>query len=373
MIHTHSRRIRSVGALCALLLLVPLVSLAAPIVRSGDSVSIGADQSIEGDFYGFGGTVQLSGVADHDVYLAGRSVTVNAPVGEDLVVAGGVVQVHGAVADDLRVVAGEVTLADSVAGDVVVLGGSVTILSTARIGGDLLVLGDDVEISGAVAGSVVGKAQRIRIDSAIGGDVSVTVSGGLTLGDRTEIGGDLEYKSPSEYARAQSAVVVGDVRQSAMLASESGSSQTPLLRVLALLFITLTALFFFKARLQRMYESVIVSYGMQGLIGLGVLIGVPIVGVLLLVSVLGSLVGLVLLFGYVALVIIAIAVSVVVLGTAVLRPFTKSDTVGVGAVFAGVALFVILPLVPFIGSLILFAAVAITLGAISTKLYHWIR
>lgn len=88
------------------LVCLPVFVEAGPIIRSGESVSIDADQVLKGDFYAGGASVSISGRAENDVYLAGGTVTVNAPVAEDLVVLGGVVQVHGEVTDDIRVAGG---------------------------------------------------------------------------------------------------------------------------------------------------------------------------------------------------------------------------------------------------------------------------
>lgn len=55
------------------LIFVPFSAFAGPIIRTGESVSIDATQSLKGDFYGFGSSVILSGDSENDAYIAGDS------------------------------------------------------------------------------------------------------------------------------------------------------------------------------------------------------------------------------------------------------------------------------------------------------------
>lgn len=356
---------------CAVVFL-PGTVFAGPVIRSGDSVSIAADQVIEGDFYAGGGTVSLSGTAEGDAYIAGGTVTVNAEIAEDLVVAGGTVQVHAPVGDDLRIVGGDVTVAEHVGGDLVILGGSVQVLSTAQIEGDILFFGGNIDVKGGVKGSVVGFGDNVRLDSGIGGDVKVTASQLLTLGDRAEVLGNVVYKSPSEIARAQNAVVVGDLIQE-QFSSESGSSRYAVLPLLMTLFAALTVFLLFRNRLQGVVDVSKTSYGGNGLVGLGVFLLVPVVSILLLVSVLGFIPGIVLFLSYLLLLIAAWIISGIVLGTFALKFFMKTEKISVLSVIVGVVLFDILVLVPYIGVLLALAIFLVVLGGISRLLYNVFR
>ena len=354
------------------IMLYPSLVFAGPIVRSGDTVSVEADQILESDFYGAGGTVSISGSAEHDVYVTGGSVTINAPVDEDLVIIGGTVQIHGPVGDDLRIIGGEVTLAEEVGGDVVVLGGTLNILSTARIEGDILFFSGEVEISGNVKGGVAGMADIIRIDAGVGGDVKVTARQSLAFGDRSEILGNVTYRSENEIARAQGAVIVGDiVKESIDISKNAG--QYALLPVLVLLFAALSAYLLFKSRLQKVIEVTKVSYGVNGLIGLAVLLAVPAVGALLIISILGLIPGIVILITYIVLLILTWVISGIVLGSLVLKSIWKSEKSGILSVIVGVILFDLLVFIPYIGPLLGLAVFLIVLGGISRLIYQAFR
>jgi hypothetical protein len=335
-------------------------------------VNVDADQILQGNFYGAGNTVSISGKAEQDVYVAGGTVTINAEVGSDLVVAGGTVQVHAPVGDDLRVVGGDVTVAGKVGGDLVVAGGTVNVLSTAEIDGDILFVGGDVVVSGAVKGSVVGTANTVRIDSGVGGDVKVTADQLLTLTDRAEVMGNVIYKSSAGIARAQNATVTGNVTHQS-ISSSAGNNTYAILPLFAVLFAALTIFLLFRERLQLVVDTTKTSFGTNGLIGLGVFLTVPVVSVLLMVSVLGIIPGVVLLLAYIALMLIVWVCAGIVLGTLVLKSFMKIERVSLLSIIVGIILFDLVTFIPYIGFLLVLAIFLIVLGGISRLLYASFR
>ncbi len=357
-------------------LLLPSIVFAGPIVRTGDSVSVDADQMLESDFYGFGSSVTISGTAKQDAYIAGGTVTVNAPVEGDLTVVGGVVQVHASapIKDDVRVVGGEVLIAGTVEGDVVVMGGKLTILSTANVKGDVMFVGGEALIEGDVLGSVIGTAEQVRINSHVGGAVSVRATRSLTLGDKADVVGDVTYKSRNDVARAQNAVVTGKVRKEEMPKVSPGSSvQFMVMQVLVALFAALTLFLMLRSSLERLVDRTIAAYGVQGLIGLAILLFTPLVGVLLVTSVLGSIVGVVVILMYAGLLIVTFATVGIVLGGVVERVVLKRQTLSfLGVVFGTIGCGLI-AFIPVLGPILLFILFVIVLGGLGASLYRLIR
>jgi cytoskeletal protein CcmA (bactofilin family) len=352
---------------------VALPVFAGPVLRSGESVSVEADQVVEGDIYAAGGSVSISGAIEGDAYVTGGTVTVNAPVSQDVVIVGGTVQIHAAVGDDVRIVGGEVIIADVIEGDLVVVAGAVRILSTAQVNGDLIFAGGDIEIKGPISGSVFGAAGTVRVDSTIGGTLQVTTEQGLTLGDRAEILGDVVYRGGNEIARATGAVVVGDIQTEQLEVNSAAALEAAAAFLVALLFGALTIYLIFKSFLIDTVESAERSFGVNGLIGLGVLIGIPFVALILMFTILGMLVGLILLFAYLCLLIITWIVAGAVLGSIIFRRISKGSSISVLSVVAGVLLFEFLFLVPYLGPLLAFAVYVIVLGTLSERLYRAVR
>lgn len=353
---------------------LPTFAHAGPILRTGDSISIDASQTLKGDFYGFAPTVTVSGAAENDVYIGGGTVTVNAPVAEDLTIAGGVVQIHGDVADDLRVVGGEVTLAKAVKGDVVVLGGMLTILSTASIEGDVLFYGGELLVEGKVVGGVHGTADRVRINSEIGGDVSLTVQSAFTIGDNANILGSLQYESDVDLERAQNAVTVGDIRKIDMVQEEGmGIAKQFALRIVILLFAALTIFLTLRKYVVHVMATSLHAPGVSGLVGIGIFMLLPFVGVLLLVSVLGTLIGMMLLALYVFLCVGAVLMSGILCGVYLQKAILKKTELTFGTIVIGVVSLCLVAFVPVVGGLTILGLMLIVLGGAGTVLYQAIR
>jgi hypothetical protein len=180
--------LRTIGYLAFFLLFVfPSVLQAAPVIRTGDTISLKEDQSIPGDFYTFGGSVTNAARVGGDTYVIAGTVTQNGDITADLSGLVGQLEVHAPVGDDVRIAGGRVVIASKVAGDVVMVGGELVITSTAEIEGDVLFYGGVLSIEGTVKGSVLARAETIRVDARIGKDISVTAANELVLGAHADV------------------------------------------------------------------------------------------------------------------------------------------------------------------------------------------
>src|SRR5689334_23070524 len=99
----------------------------AAVVRSGDKVTIAADETIDDDLYVFAGEIVIDGRVDGDVIAFGRQITVNGKVSGNVMAAGQTV-----------VIVGE-------AGGARIAGQVLKIDSKAKLAGDLLAAGMSLE------------------------------------------------------------------------------------------------------------------------------------------------------------------------------------------------------------------------------------
>ncbi len=362
-------------ALCATIVL-PSLTHAGPITRTGEKISIDSAQVLQGDFYGFAPSITISGKAEQDVYIVGGTVTINAPVAGDLTVLGGVVQIHGDVGGDLRVLGGEVTIGNAIQEDAAIMGGTLIVLSTATIQGDLLFRGGDLTLEGDVIGSVHGVSDTLRIDGHVGGDVSFEAERTIILGNKSNVDGAITYTSVSEMVRAQNAIVVGEIRrviEHPTTQSDFTSAYMYVIEVCILLFIA----FILYLLSRRHIESFVVNeknnLGVIGLVGLGVFIIVPFVSIVLMVSVIGVLAGIILLASYAIALLVAFATAGIIFGIAIQKMFTKKASLNAATVLYGVIAYTLLGLVPVVGPVLIFGGIIVALGGLSTGFYRLIR
>jgi cytoskeletal protein CcmA (bactofilin family) len=354
--------------------LVPATTMAASVMRTGESVSVAADQVVEGDFYGLGDRVVVSGEVREDLLVAAGSVRINGRTGFDVAGLAGTVILDGFVGDDVRLVAGEVEVSGEVTGDLVVLAGSLKVLSTAKISGDLIFFGGEAVVEGEVGKSIYGSSANIRIDSKVGGDVDIKTDS-LTLGDRTDITGMVKYTSVNELARSQNARVAGKVTKIDPIIPADTLLKDLAVSFLIMLFSALVWFLLFRGFLTR---NVILANNhplRSWLIGFGVIFLVPISIVVLLFSALGSLVGIILLFSYLTLIFVSISFSGVVIGSYLKLAFPNlfNEPVSLQSIVLGTVAAYLLILVPFIGAVLVLGVVVMTIGALATTTYRLLR
>lgn len=356
----------------ALLALTPLSLSAAPVWRSGETITIGETQEVQDDFYAAGIAVTMLGKIAGDLYAAGGTVTINGEITEDAVVIGDSVRIDGSVGDDIRMIGGKLEIAGTVKGDVLIMGGVVHILPTARIDGDLLFFGGDVTMDGNIRGALSGRAETLRVNGPVLGDISVTTAKPLELGDQAHVEGAIAYASAKDIARAPGSVVIGDITKKELL-NGSGLSSFSILPLLAFFFTTLAYLLLCKTKIERVMRHSIGAFGWHGLLGFGVFLMAPIVATMLLISVIGLPVGITLLLLYVLLLTIALSLVGIFAGAVLARYVDGEVNLSLKWTLLGTLALALLLHIPYVGVLVAALFSLIILGGISSLLYARIR
>lgn len=359
---------RSLSGITVLALFVSLISVstaeARTVVRSGDRVSVTEEQEIQGDFYTSARIVNISGVIENDLVAAAQSLTINGSVGDNAFILALDTDVSGAVGDDLRIIGQTVTITEPITGDLFVIGGTVNLLSTASVGGDVLVYANEVVLEGSVGGDVLGTIDSLRVDAPIGGDVNVTVNQ-LTLGERTEVTGNVTYKSGELLVQALDATVAGDVvRNDPVLPGNQTSVRLALVPSFILLFSVLAWYLIARSSLQAVTNRALSKSLKPVFYGTLVLLFGPLVAIVLMASVIGILVGMAAFLMYFLLIVSAVIASAAVAGQLAMRLLDKSNaSLGLVGLCSGVIIVTMLMLLPFVGQIAFVALVILSVGS----------
>ena len=169
-------------ALLALLLLVAGVAHAgggaSDKLLSGETITIGAGETVAHDLYVFGGTVVVDGTVEGDLVAAAGTVTINGTVVGDLVVGAGQVFLNGEVSGDVRAGTGEIAISGTVGEDVLAGSGTIIVTASGEIGEDLIFAAGDVRVDGSVTGNILGRASTYARNGTVGGTEDVTLEPG---------------------------------------------------------------------------------------------------------------------------------------------------------------------------------------------------
>ena len=333
---------------------------AATVKSGGDRLVAGGSvrhtEAVSGDFFGMGGDIELVAPVQGDAIVAGGNVRVSGPVGGDLIAGGGNVVVSGPVARNA-----------------VLAGGNVEIAATAEILGDLSVAGGDVDVRGAVFGSVHAGAGDLLIDSRIEGDVHAG-TGSLTLGPNARIAGRVVHRG-GKVTQDPAAEVAGGIERAKsrpprgnhpeFVHHRSGGGWFWTVGVIALAALLAGA---FPAASGRIGSELRAQPGLALLFGLLALVCVPIAALVFMITIIGIPVAIVVLLLYFVLLLVGYAASGVMLGEAALRKWREADAARlgyrIGAAVLAMLLLALLGRIPFLGGLVVFAALLAGIGAI---------
>jgi hypothetical protein len=349
---------------------LPLLAHAAEFV-TGEQPSVASGVAVKDDLYLFGGNVSMSGDITGDLIAGGGSVLIGGNVTEDIAVGGGNVTILGDVGDDLRVGGGNIIVSGSVAGDVLAGGGQIQ-LAGDRIGGDLAVGAGTLRLDSPVAGDAQIGGGDIYINASIAGNLEVQADK-VTLGPEANVAGDFIYSSPRLAVIEDGAVIGGETSYTETKGKRMSKSGMAAIFSVALLVkvlmtfvgaLAFTLVFkrYFGALLQRAVQSPLAHMGL----GIVFLIVTPILSLVLLITVLGIPLGMLGLIGFAGALIFASLAAPVVLGSVVDKWMFKRHEYRITwvTVLIGVALYVLVGLIPFIGWIAKFLVFLVTIGAV---------
>ena len=327
-------------------------------LRSGETITIGADESVDGDLYAFAGSVVVDGTVDGDLVASGGQITVNGVVVGDLIAAGGTITVAGTVAGDARVAGGQVTVSGDVGEDLVVAGGQVTLSASGSVGEDVIVTAGQLSLSGSVAGSIEGSAGTYQRTGEVGGAENVAV-GEPDDGEDDDREDDDRGENPVLDALRHLVAVILFGALALWLAPARTREAAELVRrrPLASIGIGLLTLLGWIVALIAILIIVVVIALVLGLIGFGELAALVVIA-----GVLGSMLAGVALFVAVSYLADAI-VALGLLGMA--RANARSWWIAIGMLALGAAIVVILTSLPVIGGFVKLVVVALGLGALA--------
>jgi hypothetical protein len=334
-----------------------------------------------GDRFILGGTVRHDTPVDGDLIGIGGDVEVNAAVKGDVVAMGGDVRLRAPVGSDVYVAGGTVTIESSVGGSARVAGGNAEVTGAGSVTGNLSIAGGDVMNLGPVKGNVHAAGGNVLIDAEIGGDVS-TGAGTLELGPNARIAGKLKHRGP-EIRRHPDAQVAGGIEKKEIRTRQTRRHVETVTRdrslslggwlwTLGLIGLAALLAAAFPGATKRLGGELRENTGLVFLLGFCALVGLPIFAIMLMVTIIGLPLALIVVLLYFLLLLLGYVAIAVVMGDLALNKYKAEMATQLGwrvgaAVLAMLALAV-LGRIPFLGGLVIFAALLAGIGVIMLSL-----
>jgi|GEM_PF-986653 len=351
--------------------------------NQNQNIIVSKDEIIDHDFFAGGQTVTISGIVNGDVFVGANTILIDGKINGDLISGSSNLTVTGEVTDDVRCGGANIVINGIVGKNITAAGSTIIINESARIGGSVLAMGSQINVTGPIAKDLRIYANQANIDNQTGRNLTGAFNQ-LIIGSKAQILGDLDYESPNEAQIDDGALVSGEINYKA---AEKDSAQADknnrywlgkawpmaagfygiglyfkFISVLIAFAFGLLYLYFFQKRIEGMVK--IIGSKFWPSLGLGVL--TPIVFGLGIIFLAVSLIGIP--FIFIVLPIFAVLVwfsklfVAFFVGNKILTKFDKSKGLG-WALLVGLVAYYILQLIPFIGGLTSFVFTTVGLGA----------
>ena len=203
-------RVASAASIVAIVFFFSSATAQERASGSRSRVTVPASQVVNGDYFAFGGTVEISGTINGDLYASGGQVVIDGTVNGDVLVAGGRVGLSGTVSQDVRAAGGQVTISGGVGRNLTVAGGQVELAPSAVVRGGLVAAAGNVDLSAPVTGAVKVAAGTLMVANRVGGNVDAAV-GTFRIASRADIQGDVNYWSGREASLSEGARIGGKI------------------------------------------------------------------------------------------------------------------------------------------------------------------
>ncbi|MDQ3700322.1 MAG: polymer-forming cytoskeletal protein, partial [Chloroflexota bacterium] len=352
--------------------------------RSGDTITVGANELIDDDLVVSGRSVRIDGRVRGDVYAFAQSITVGGVIEGDLIAGGAQVVLLGQVQGDVRAAGATVHINGAVGRNVLSAAQLLQLGSGGRVGGNVIGAANSATLSGDIAGTLTGAGDTIELQGAIGRNAELGVES-LTVGPNARVGGSLTYHSEQEVS-VPSGTVAGIV-QYVPVERDRPEHSRPAERFNALgnflslawlagsAIVGLVVLRLFP-RFAAEFLGALETQLLPGLgIGVVALIGTLPVAVLAGLTIVGIPITLLLVAGYfsglmVGWLLLALATGSILIGLVRRgRPWHHS-----WAFLLGLVVLYVATRIPFLGALVTFVGLALGLGAFLVTLYRtWRR
>jgi cytoskeletal protein CcmA (bactofilin family) len=373
---TMGIRLVSAAVLAFVFALAATGSASAAEVKRGDTITVRAGQTIQGDLYAFGQDITVAGTVDGDLIGAGRNVTISGTINGAVNMAAEKITISGTVTSSARLAGETITISGSIGGDLVVGGNTARITSAGKVQGDVLVGSGDLTVAGPVGRDIRGSTGDLVIQSRVGRDVRVAADS-VRLTPQGRIGGDLRYASDDAATIATGARISGQTERTSQYRFSGGpdalSAMTShIARLLLMLVSGLLLVLFLPRPAVAAAEAIRVRLPLSALSGLLTFILWPILAVLLLVMLVGiplALIGTVMLLciAYLSQVFVGLAIGRIILpGSWRIR----SRGYNILAMAIGVILIGVIRMipVPFVSPLVALTVAILGVGGVLTAL-----
>lgn len=184
--------------------------------KTSNMVYVGPNQTINGNLFKAGNTVEIAGTVNGDLFVAGNMVNITGKIEGDVFAAGSMVKINADIGGSIRTLGSNIEISGQVGRSILAAGGNVIINQGTQVGWGSTLAGGNVEIRGRMNRNAEVGAGNLVIAGEIAGDLKAKIGdqknqGQLTLFPTAIVRGNLDYTSAGKADIRSGAQITGQV------------------------------------------------------------------------------------------------------------------------------------------------------------------
>lgn len=355
-------------------ILLPVFTVWAADIRSGDSIYVAKDQIVSGNLYASGQTITIDGTVSGDLIVAGQTLNINGQVDGDIIAATQNLNFNGSVGGNIRVVGNALNLNGNINRNLNAFGASVILGEKAKIGWDALIFSASTEVRGEVGGELSGATGQALITGKIGKSVDLkmnekNVNQKLIVGSGATIGGDLKYSAKAPAQIDPKATIGGQTKQSAPAEASPDIIVIwlwkKIISIFSAIVVGLLLVFILPKVTSRILKELETEQKKMLWRGLIIMLIVPPLALLLAFTIIGLPLAVIAMAWWLIAMYVARIFTALLLGRLVFQKIFKQEKPSLlWSLVVGVAVLWLLVAIPFVGWVICLLAIWLGLGGV---------
>lgn len=360
--------------------LIGLFLIALPIAvfaankKMSQSVYIGPEEIVDGNFIKAGNIIDISGAVNGDVIVAGNSITISGPVAGDVIAAASRLKITGPIGGSIRAIASTIEIDSEVERNVWAAAANISLGNNSQVGWDVFAAAGSLEIKGPVGGNVWATTGSLALGNEVGKKViaSLDTEGQIILYPQAKIGGDLVYYAASDQQLVlkEGAQVIGETTQKEVIKRPERvfgptSFFFKIISLFSLLVVGLVLISLVPKKVLEVQEEMVKRPGPSLGWGLVYFFIIPIIVILLMITIIGIPLALIIIPLYLIGLYVAKVLAGFALGLLLLNKLVKEKYKGslVWPLVFGLIILIVITSIPIFGWLIKLLLIWWALGA----------
>lgn len=357
--------------LLALFLLLPLPIL-AKTMQANDLITVSSDQVIDNNYYAAGNTVNIYGTVNGDIFVVGNTITIDSQnINGDVFAAGNTITIKGTINGSLRLAGQNIFIDGNIRDNVLAGGQSLNLNSGSVINGHASLAGQNIDSRGIIHGQLEAASERAYLNGQIDKDVYLHLGQtGLQVDSQAKVGGKLIYKALEQGQVSDKAQMAQGVFFEPQVPTQKSAwtgfgLKGMIFKFFGLLVVAMIIMHFWPKFLAQAAERAKQNKASIFFKGFAWLILTPILLILLAITIIGlPLAGILFVLWLTALYLANIIAAWFLVSLLRIKFFKNSKIGDLAWLAIGIALYIILGKIPFIGWIAVFILYVFAWGAL---------